>query len=352
MFATTSTLGDSMITQNAGGTIAIVGGELNTTTFKIDGQQVLGGSKVSLGNFANAAGGTYSVGVGAFAGRSQTASYSVAIGAFSNGGNDGNSPDGTNTAVGSFALEKITTGDENTAIGYRAGVAVTTGDGNIYIGDNAGYTSTTQSNEIVIGDNTQGNGSNTITIGASGHTVFFGGDNGINIGSSTKRWGDIYGALINVSGDGTFGGNVQVDGNLTVDGSIIHGGGGGGTFTGDQAVPAGGASTLAFTLTRAATGTLIFDVMITSEQSNASSQAMKFSVAHSYNTAPVFNKIIDTGLDGTTGFTATFANSNTGATGTSVTCSLATVGGVAQNIGYTVQVGHDSTNALTFTPAS
>jgi hypothetical protein len=75
-------------------------------------------------------------------------------------------------------------------------------------------------------------------------------------------------------------------------------------------------------------------------------------VAHSYNTAPVFNKVIDTGLDGTIGFTASFIDSAVGATGTSVKCILASAGGVAQNIGYTVQVGHDSTNSLTFTPAS
>jgi len=161
------------------------------------------------------------------------------------------------------------------------------------------------------------------------------------------------GVTIYQSTDATADGTrTRVYGDLQVDGNIINEGSGGGIFYGDQAVPAGGASTLAFTLTRAATGTLIFDVMITSEQSNASSQCMKYTVAHSYNTDPVYNKIIDTGPDGTTGFTATFANSNTGATGTSVTCSLATVGGVSQNIGYTVQVGHDSTNALTFTPAS
>ena len=149
----------------------------------------------------------------------------------------------------------------------------------------------------------------------------------------------------------SFGGNVEISGNLTVDGHIIHGGGGGGTFTGNQAIDAAGTQTLAFTLTRAATGTLIFDVFLTSETSNATSQAMKFSVAHSYNTAPVFNKVIDTGLDGTTGFTVEFKNSNTGATGTSVICEITSAGGVAQNIGYTVQVGHDSTCLLYTSPS-
>ena len=147
--------------------------------------------------------------------------------------------------------------------------------------------------------------------------------------------------------------SVTVDAKGHVTNGTNPGGSGGGIFSGDQAIPAAANATLAFTLTRAATGTLIFDVFLTSETSNATSQAMKFTVAHSYNTAnPVFNKVIDTGLDGTTGFTVEFKNSNTGATGTSVICEITSAGGVAQNIGYTVQVGHDSTNALTFTPAS
>ncbi len=146
--------------------------------------------------------------------------------------------------------------------------------------------------------------------------------------------------------------SVTVDTKGHVTAGSNPGGSGGGIFSGDQAIDAAGTDTLAFTLTRAATGTLIFDVFLTSETSNATSQAMKFSVAHSYNTEPVFNKVIDTGLDGTTGFTVEFKNSNTGATGTSVICEITSAGGVAQNIGYTVQVGHDSTNTLTFTAAS
>ena len=147
--------------------------------------------------------------------------------------------------------------------------------------------------------------------------------------------------------------SVTVDAKGHVTGGTNPGGSGGGIFSGDQAIPSAANATLAFTLTRATTGTLVFDVFLTSETSTSTSQAMKFTVAHSYNTAdPVFNKVIDTGLDGSTGFSVEFKNSNTGATGTSVICEITSAGGVAQNIGYTVQVGHDSTNALTFTPAS
>jgi hypothetical protein len=143
--------------------------------------------------------------------------------------------------------------------------------------------------------------------------------------------------------------DVEIKGNLTVDGSIIHGSGGG-IFNGDQAITSG-ANALAFTLKRATTGTLIFDVWFTSETSTATSVAKKYVVAHSSNTAPVYNKILDTGPDGSNDFTVTFANATTTATGDSVTCSIQ-ASGINQNIGYTVQVGHDSTNALTFTAAS
>ena len=88
------------------------------------------------------------------------------------------------------------------------------------------------------------------------------------------------------------------------------------------------------------------------KQTSAASVAKKYTVAHSFNSTPVYNKIIDTGPDNSNDFTVVFANSNTGATGTSVTCSIQSVTLASQNIGYTVQVGHDSTRALTFTPAS
>jgi hypothetical protein len=163
------------------------------------------------------------------------------------------------------------------------------------------------------------------------------------------RLGDGIPDTITFYKDSTFTGNVEIDGNLTVDGQIIHGGGG--IFSGDQAITVAGGATLAFTLTRATTGTLVFDVWLTSETSTGTSVAKKYVVAHSYNTTPVYNKILDTGPRGSADFTVAFADSNTGATGTSVVCNLTAVND-NQNIGYTVQVGHDSTNALTFAAAS
>ena len=151
--------------------------------------------------------------------------------------------------------------------------------------------------------------------------------------------------IIDSSQNVEFKGNVEIDGNLTVDGSIIHGGGGAGIFTGSKAINSS-TSVNAFTLQKS-TGTLIFDVWLTSETSTATSVSKKYTVAHSYGTTPVYNKIIDTGPDGSNDFTVSFANAGTG--GDSVNCSIISNSIAAQTIGYTVQVGHDGTNALTFT---
>ena len=141
--------------------------------------------------------------------------------------------------------------------------------------------------------------------------------------------------------------SVTVDAKGHVTGGSNPGGDGGGIFSGDQAVITASAS-LAFTLNRATTGALIFDVWLTSETSTGTSVTKKYTVAHANNATPVYNKIIDTGPVGSNDFLVTFLNAGSGL---SVTCNIQAVG-VAQNIGYTVQVGHDSTNTLTFTAAS
>ena len=164
-------------------------------------------------------------------------------------------------------------------------------------------------------------------------------------GSEFMRLGDGIPDTITFYKDSTFTGNVEIDGNLTVDGAIIHGGGGAGIFTGSKAINSS-TSVNAFTLQKS-TGTLIFDIWLTSETSTATSVSKKYTVAHSYGTTPVYNKIIDTGPDGSNDFTVSFANAGTG--GDSVNCSIISNSIAAQTIGYTVQVGHDGTNALTFT---
>ena len=187
----------------------------------------------------------------------------------------------------------------------------------------------------------------------------------INFRVSNSSVLDTTAMIIKSDGDVEFKDDVEIDGNLTVDGSIIHGGGG--IFSGDQSVTSAGGATLAFTLTRATTGTLIFDVWFTSETSKETSVAKKYVVARGTGLGftPVYNKIIDTGPslypnnNNTTDFTVSFIDDPAAATaGTSILCKITVTGtnssgsALTQNIGYTVQVGHDSTNALTFTPAS
>ena len=193
--------------------------------------------------------------------------------------------------------------------------------------------------------------SNVTTNLDASNLVFYTEDGGV-IGE--RMIIDSAGAIqFNTYGSGTHTGTEAYTLGVDSSGNIIEtasSGGGGGIFYGDQAIVTG-SSDLTFTLTRATTGTLIFDVWFTSETSTATSLAKKYVVAHSHSTTPVYNKIIDTGPDGSNDFTVVFANSDTGAAGTSVTCSIQAVG-IAQNIGYTIQVGHDSANALTFTAAS
>ena len=143
-------------------------------------------------------------------------------------------------------------------------------------------------------------------------------------------------------------GNTLITGDLTVDGQIIHGGSsgtGGGTFTGTKGVTS--TSSIAFTLKRAVTGTLIFDVYMQLENSVNGSVAKKYTVAHSHNTTPVYNKIIDTGPDSSNDFSVVFSNATGDAAGDSVTCNVTST--AAADLSYTVMVGYDHTRILTFT---
>jgi hypothetical protein len=137
-----------------------------------------------------------------------------------------------NVALGKFAMEDATTGSNNMAIGGQACANITSGDGNvgigvssmrnvtttdrnigiggfagqiiadsspnttpysgIYIGYNCRALADGQSNEIVIGALAVGNGSNTVTIGASTNTeVYLTGDVDVSTGRVTVAGGQI-----------------------------------------------------------------------------------------------------------------------------------------------------------------
>jgi hypothetical protein len=73
-----------------------------------------------------------------------------------------------NTAVGSFAGDSVTSGDNNTLLGYNAGGNITTGTNNIVLGGYLGK-SATQNNNIALSD-----GAGTLRIFVTGSTGFVG----------------------------------------------------------------------------------------------------------------------------------------------------------------------------------
>ncbi|MBC8306702.1 MAG: hypothetical protein H8E55_64460, partial [Pelagibacterales bacterium] len=141
---------------------------------------------------------------------------------------------------------------------------------------------------------------------------------------------------------GTAAYNLEVDSS----GNIIEtasSGGGGGTFHGSGTFTAAAVATPLFTLTRANTATLVFDVWLTSGDSSAESICKRYTVARAHAvTAPPYNKLIDSGPDGSNDFAVTFVGDAT----TGVACKIA-ASGANQTVSYTVQVGYDSVNTVT-----
>ena len=372
MFATTSTLGDSMVSQNAGGTETTISGNLNIT-----GIYEKSGSQIALNDLSNAStlhnsvflgnipagldvtGGSNCIIIGYRAGNALTSGDSnVLIGkdaglAVTTGGDNifigaeagVANTNGSNIGIGSKALEASTSSTNNVAIGNQVAINLTTGDKNIYIGPLVVAGAVDAQEEIVIGYQTTGNGSNTITLGTSSSTVFYGGQNGINIGSAAKPWGDLY------VDDGFF------DGNITVDGSIIHGGGGGGTAKGgtfSKVYTTGsiGASAIAFTITRATGAAMVFDVMFTGGGTGSgTSTCKKYTVVKKYGLTDAsiyYNKIIDTGPalggSGTADYNIVFDVS--GSAGDAIECNITPVGVASQEIGITIDLGFGKQDAV------
>ena len=165
------------------------------------------------------------------------------------------------------------------------------------------------------------------------------------------------GTNVNFNGlSATFTGNVEIDGNLTVDGSIIHGGGGGGTAKGGTftklyttGTVAAGAAT-AFSISRATTGSMVFDVMFTGGTRASSSVTKKFTVVKQYGNADSFIstfKILDTGPGigntGTDDFTVDFEKKDTDGLG--LNCTIAAVAKDTQKIGITIILGFGENDA-------
>ena len=141
-----------------------------------------------------------------------------------------------------------------------------------------------------------------------------------------------------------FFGDVEIDGDLTVDGSIIHGNhGNGGIYNFSDTVNATSNENI-FSI-QASNGAQAFTVYFTCNTSGVS-VAKVYTVVHSYGTTVVYNKLVDSGPYGgvvADDFTPTF----TGATDT-VTCNIANLSSTNLNIVTTVVLGGSPT-ALTVT---
>jgi len=156
----------------------------------------------------------------------------------------------------------------------------------------------------------------------------------------------VQGLSIAKSTDATAAGTLtRVYGDLQVDGNINHGGGGGGTAKGGTFTKlftsvAGGS--VAFTIVRATSGAMVFDVMMTSDTSNACSIAKKFTVVKQFGVNPVVYKILDTGPDITVDFTPVFAQDTTD---TSIKCTITPNNLDTQKIGITIDLGFGQNDA-------
>ena len=142
---------------------------------------------------------------------------------------------------------------------------------------------------------------------------------------------------------------------LYLSGNVIHGGSGtgtkGGTFTKlyTTGTVAAGAAT-AFSISRATTGSMVFDVMFTGGTRASSSVTKKFTVVKQYGNADSFIstfKILDTGPGtgntGTDDFTVAFEKKDTDGLG--LNCTIAAVAKDTQKIGITIILGFGENDA-------
>ena len=172
--------------------------------------------------------------------------------------------------------------------------------------------------------------------------------------SNAAGTGVVSGFRVLQSTDATSAGTLcRVYGDLQVDGSIIHGGGGGGTAKGgtftNLFTTQTGART-AFTISRATSGAMAFDVWLTSDTSATTSVAKKFTIVKSHATAPIVYKILDTGPDGATiDFTVDFS---VGANDLTCLCEITPVTTTVQKIGITIDLGFGQYDATVVMPAT
>ena len=193
----------------------------------------------------------------------------------------------------------------------------------------------------------------SITVATHGLLSITGGNNLTISGTATNHAGLIFAtnailpATVSAENNGVvdLGANGNQFKDLYLSGNVIHGGSGtgtkGGTF--NKLFTSVAAGSIAFTIDRATSGAMVFDVMMTSDTSNACSIAKKFTVVKQFGVNPVVYKILDTGPDLTVDFTPVFEQHTAN---TSIKCTITPNNLDTQKIGITIDLGfgnHDAT---------
>jgi len=136
-----------------------------------------------------------------------------------------------NSAVGAYALEDANrtsdTNGYNVAFGYNAGNTgtndITTGNKNTLLGANTSASAAAGTNQMVIGYGASGHGDNIAVVGNSDLTAIHpGGDNGVDLGSSSYSFKDAYIegtaniGVLNMSVANTITSSTTYNGNETI----------------------------------------------------------------------------------------------------------------------------------------
>ena len=195
----------------------------------------------------------------------------------------------------------------------------------------------------------------SITVDTHGLLSITGGNNLTISGTAASHSGLIFAtnsilpAVLSVDTNGVvdLGQNGNQFKDLYLSGNVIHGGSGtgtkGGTFNKLYTTGNAGVAGVAFTISRATTGVMIFDVMLTSDTSTTCAVAKKYTVVKSYGASPLYNKILDTGPDfDNSDFTVVFAQDTTDL---SIKCTITPVQTNTQKIGITLDLGFGQNNA-------
>ncbi len=394
VWSTTSSLGDSMVSQNAGGTELTVAGSVtidsSTATLNIKGSN----TGASLINFADAADGN--VGRIYYDHTDNFMQFKVNDGAKMLIDSDGNvginetslteklEVDGAIVWKGALTTSKTSagvldrSGDDLRIRAYGA----TAGSGNLHFrtGGGAAQTDTlaltldSSQNATFAGD-IDVTGTAEVNLLRSGTSTSYMSlsSNSLNKTSNgSPGWMYINGSVVQLQGTGAGGSTVIVgdhsqtntDKTLSVrcDSNsvstlaamshqfLVAGGTTkrGGIFTGQETFNNATQTTI-FTLT---SNVLIFDVMLTCKSSNTNQQPVyiskKYSVARTYGqTSPNYFKIIDSGPGGGGGtsvrdFTVDFVGDST----TGLECKITGSGGTTHEVHYTIMIGNCAGSTL------